>query len=111
MIYLAKFRGILLYWHLEYSDMSTSEFYGKNILQIVFNSATNPMFGEQLICMNDFIKKYIIIKYENQINCINCGRKTNKSFARGYCYPCFLQSPQTSDCIFKPHLCKAHLGE
>ena len=30
------------------------------------------MFDEKLICMNDFIKKYIILKYQNQINCIEC---------------------------------------
>jgi len=66
------------------------------------------MFGEKLICMNDFIKKYIILKYENEIHCIGCGRKTNKSFAQGYCYPCFLNSPATSDCIIKPERCNAH---
>ena len=66
------------------------------------------MFGEKLICMNDFIKKYIILKYENEINCIGCERQTNKSFAQGYCYPCFLNSPETSDCIIRPERCNAH---
>ena len=69
------------------------------------------MFGEESVCMNDFIKKYIILKYENEINCIDCGRKTNKSFAQGFCYPCFLNSPLTSECILRPELCCAHKGE
>ena len=66
------------------------------------------MFGEQSVCMNDFIKKYIILKYQNEINCIDCGRKTSKSFAQGFCYPCFLNSPLTSECILRPERCRAH---
>ena len=66
------------------------------------------LMNEQLICMNDLIKKYIVLKYEHEINCIGCGRQTNKSFAQGYCYPCFLNSPSTSDCIMKPERCNAH---
>ena len=30
---------------------------------------------------------------------------------QGYCYRCFITSPKTSECIFKPHLCRAHIGE
>ena len=66
------------------------------------------MFGEQSVCMNDFIKKYIILKYNKEIHCIDCGRKTNKSFAQGFCYPCFINSPLTSECIIKPEKCRAH---
>ena len=66
------------------------------------------LLNEQLICMNDLIKKYIVLEYKNEINCIECGRQTNKSFAQGYCYPCFLNSPRTSDCIMKPERCNAH---
>ena len=66
------------------------------------------MIGENLVCMNDLIKKYIVLKYENEISCIDCGRKTNKSFAQGFCYPCFINSPLTSDCIMKPERCRAH---
>ena len=66
------------------------------------------MFNEELICMNDFIKKYIILKFENEIHCIDCGKKTNKTFSQGFCYPCFLNSPLTSECIMKPEKCRAH---
>ena len=30
---------------------------------------------------------------------------------QGYCYPCFISSPKTEECVFKPHLCQAHLGK
>ena len=66
--------------------------------------------GNEIIPMNKFIGKYIRFKWNNEIFCINCGRKTNKSFFQGYCYPCFINSPLTSKCVFKPELCQAHQG-
>ena len=66
--------------------------------------------GKQQIFMNDLIGKEIELIFENEINCIACGKTTNKSFAQGYCYSCFVSVPQTSECILKPELCQAHLG-
>ena len=63
--------------------------------------------GEDMIPMNEFIGKYILFKWEGKINCIACGRNTNKSFAQGFCYPCFINSPETSECILRPQLCQA----
>ena len=68
-----------------------------------------PIYKDS-ISMNNFIGKYILFKYENQIYCIGCGRKTNKSFAQGFCYPCFINSPETSECILRPQLCQAQDG-
>jgi len=67
--------------------------------------------GNKNIPINEYINKNISIEFNGDIFCINCNKKIKKTFMQGYCYPCFLQSPQTSECIFKPHLCKAHLGE
>lgn len=67
--------------------------------------------GEQRIVMNDFLGKEIQMRYENIINCTVCGRKTNKSFAQGLCYPCFVSSPENAECIIRPELCRGHLGE
>ena len=67
--------------------------------------------GDQEILLNQYIGQSINIEFKGDIYCINCDKKIKKTFMQGYCYPCFLQSPQTSECIFKPHLCKAHLGE
>jgi len=66
--------------------------------------------GEEEVHMNGLIGKYIIFKWEKEINCIVCGRKTNKSFAQGFCYPCFINAPETSECILRPQLCQAHKG-
>ena len=67
--------------------------------------------GDELVGMNQFIGNYIQFKWLNEILCISCGRKTNKSFAQGHCYPCFLNNPETSECILRPELCEAHEGK
>ena len=35
----------------------------------------------------------------------HCGRKTAKSYAQGYCYPCFRKLPQCDSCIVSPEKC------
>ncbi len=60
--------------------------------------------------MNCLIGKNLTIHWKNDINCIKCGNKTIKSFAQGFCFPCFADSPETAPCILKPELCEAHLG-
>ena len=67
--------------------------------------------GDDKIEINNFLNKKIKIKFTGKINCINCKKQIKKTYMQGYCYPCFLQSPQTSECIFKPHLCRAHNGD
>jgi hypothetical protein len=66
--------------------------------------------GDELVYMNHLIGKYIAFKWLKEIYCVACGRKTNKSFAQGFCYPCFLNAPETSECIFRPELCQAQDG-
>jgi len=67
--------------------------------------------GEEKVLLNEFLGKYITLVYERQINCVNCGRRTAKSFAQGFCFPCFKDSPENAECIIRPELCKGHLGE
>ena len=62
------------------------------------------------IRMNDLIGKEIVIEYQHIINCVKCGRETIKSFAQGYCYPCFKTSPETDPGILRPELDQSHLG-
>ena len=66
--------------------------------------------GDELVYMNHCIGKYIVFKWLKEIYCVACGRKTNKSFSQGFCYPCFLNAPETSECIFRPELCQAQDG-
>ena len=67
--------------------------------------------GEEEITVNQLIGKPVKINYTGRINCINCGRVTKKSFAQGFCYPCFMNAPQNAECIVRPELCEAHIGK
>jgi hypothetical protein len=62
------------------------------------------------IYMNELIGKKISLKWLGEIHCISCGNKTNKSFAQGFCYPCFMSVPEAAPCIIRPELCEAHKG-
>ncbi|RLD61405.1 MAG: DUF2797 domain-containing protein [Bacteroidetes bacterium] len=66
--------------------------------------------GNDLIYVNELIGKNIKFNFDGVINCINCGKKINKTYFQGYCYNCFVTLPQTDECIIHPELCKAHLG-
>ena len=66
--------------------------------------------SDELVYMNHLIGKYIAFKWLKEIYCVVCERKINKSFAQGFCYPCFLNAPETSECIFRPELCRAQDG-
>ena len=67
--------------------------------------------GNNLIELNNKIGHDISINFNNQIFCIQCNKQIKKTYMQGYCYPCFISSPKASDCILRPHLCRAHLGE
>lgn len=66
--------------------------------------------GAQKISMNRLIGKEISMDYLGKINCVKCGRETRKSFAQGFCYPCFSTAPETEECVLRPELCRAHEG-
>jgi hypothetical protein len=67
-------------------------------------------FGDEKVNMNDLLGKTITLTWLNEIKCIGCGKSTKKSFGQGYCYPCFISSPETEECILHPELCLAHEG-
>ncbi len=66
--------------------------------------------GNSSIDMNDLVGKHISVSYEAQINCVHCGRKTNKSFSQGYCYPCLTKLAQCDSCMIKPEKCHYDQG-
>lgn len=66
--------------------------------------------GNHRVDMNPLIGHRIHMEFQGKINCIRCGRDTSKSFAQGYCYPCFSTAPETEECVLRPELCRAHEG-
>ncbi|HEY5601778.1 MAG TPA: DUF2797 domain-containing protein [Gammaproteobacteria bacterium] len=61
--------------------------------------------GDSVVALNEFLGKKIALTFTGTINCIACGRKTNKSFNQGYCFPCMRSLAECDTCIVKPELC------
>ena len=61
--------------------------------------------------MNDLIGQDIHLEWQGVIHCSKCSKVTKKSFGQGFCYPCFKTAPESAECIIRPELCRAHLGE
>ena len=66
--------------------------------------------GEQRIALNPLIGKQLTLIHHGLIACKNCGKKTKKSYAQGFCYPCMSKLAQCDLCMMKPETCHHHLG-
>ncbi len=66
--------------------------------------------GESEVAVSDWIGQPFFLTFSGRIFCLGCGWQTSKSYSQGYCYPCFLESPETAECIVRPELCRAHEG-
>lgn len=66
--------------------------------------------GDELLSLNQRLGQTIRLKYEGEINCVACGRKTSKSFSQGHCYPCLQRLASCDQCIIRPELCHFHEG-
>lgn len=61
--------------------------------------------GDEWLDMNALIGRDIRLTFSGEINCIHCGRRTNKSFNQGYCFPCVKRLARCDTCIIKPEKC------
>lgn len=69
-----------------------------------------PLQVNCLLPVNSWLGKALSLSYQGQIYCIHCGRKTQKSFNQGYCFPCFRRLACCDQCIVRPELCHYFLG-
>lgn len=60
--------------------------------------------------VNPLLGKQVRLEFLGAIHCSHCGRKTKKSFAQGYCYPCFTKLAQCDSCIMSPERCHYDAG-
>jgi hypothetical protein len=77
--------------------------------------ATEPVsywlpMGEERLEVQPLLGSQISLEFTGQIYCIECGRKTNKSFNQGYCFPCLRSLAACDMCIVKPELCHYDQG-
>jgi hypothetical protein len=67
------------------------------------------VFNDQFIHMNQLLGNYLQISHIGN-ECLNC-HLDKKIWRQGFCYDCFIASPQAGDWIMKPELSRAHLDE
>lgn len=60
--------------------------------------------------INQLIGKSVLLKYSGNIFCVNCGKKTKKSYSQGYCFPCTTKLAECDLCILKPETCHYSKG-
>ncbi len=66
--------------------------------------------GDRELPLNRYLGHPLVLRYLGEIRCVACGRKTAKSFNRGYCYPCMRSLARCDLCIVKPELCHHAAG-
>lgn len=66
--------------------------------------------GEHHVELEPLLGKHVSLRFTGEINCIHCGRKTNKSFQQGYCFPCARSLAECDSCIVKPETCHFDQG-
>lgn len=62
------------------------------------------------LALNPLIGQHLRLEYLGAIHCSHCGRKTRKSYAQGYCYPCMTRLAQCDSCIMSPEKCHYEAG-
>ena len=70
----------------------------------------NLPIGSDFVNLNPLIGHNIKVSFLDEFFCIKCNNKIKKTFAQGYCFPCFRDIPETSECILRPQLCQAQNG-
>ncbi|MBT5031210.1 MAG: DUF2797 domain-containing protein [Proteobacteria bacterium] len=66
--------------------------------------------GDNLLPLTPYMGNRIALHYTGNIYCVSCGRKTNKSFAQGHCFPCMKKLAACDMCIMKPETCHYYEG-
>lgn len=64
------------------------------------------LLNQQPIALNDLLDKKISLRFIGNIHCVQCHRKTNKSFQQGYCYPCYRRLFDCNFCLIHPEKCR-----
>ena len=65
---------------------------------------------DEAVAMNPLLGKTIGLRHTGNIHCVACGRKTQKSFNQGHCFPCLRRLASCDGCIVRPEQCHYHLG-
>ena len=61
--------------------------------------------------LSPYIGQVFTLRATGVLSCVSCGKRVKKLFQQGFCYPCLVSAPEAAECIVRPELCRAHLGE
>ena len=61
--------------------------------------------------MAPFIGQAFTLRATGRLTCTCCGKEVRKFYGQGMCFPCLQNAPEASECIVRPELCRAHVGE
>lgn len=85
-----------------------------NLRKMVTELASDVQYhlpiGDERVHLNPLIGSHLSLSYTGTINCIECDRKSNKSFSQGYCFPCFRRLAACDSCIMSPEKCHYDAG-
>jgi len=60
--------------------------------------------------LNPLLGTEMSLTFTGNIHCETCGRKLNKTYANGHCYPCTMSLASCDMCILKPETCHYEQG-
>ena len=66
--------------------------------------------GDAGLALNPLLGRTLRLEFLGAIHCSHCGRKTKKSYAQGYCYPCMQKLARCDSCIMSPEKCHYDAG-
>jgi hypothetical protein len=61
--------------------------------------------GDESLPLNPTIGAPLHLRFEGEILCRHCGRRTRKSYSQGYCFPCSQRLAACDLCIVRPERC------
>ena len=66
--------------------------------------------GDSEVDLSPYLGRTVALEYSGKIFCIECGKRTKKSFNQGHCFRCLRTLASCDMCIVKPEQCHYHLG-
>lgn len=67
--------------------------------------------GASTVPLAEHLGQPFSIRFTGARTCMSCGKRVKKFYGQGLCFPCLQTAPEASECIIRPELCRAHLGE
>ena len=96
--------------HLSKMQVSLSTEQNKETGAVVGSVEYQLPLDDQRVPLNNYLGKVIRLQHTGTIHCVHCGRRSNKSFNQGYCYPCVIKLAQCDICIVSPEKCHYDQG-